>query len=201
MPVLFCNMKGVAFFLLCAFLLSACGNTKNATDAIESPKHTKRTKPQKKQPQKQQRLSKQQRKKYAALLHTSVDNITNHKLYLFIEKWWGVKYRYGGNSKEGVDCSGFAYLLYQEVYRQTIFRSSLQLFENSKLVKRSKHLREGDFVFFATNDKERSKTSHVGIYLVNDYFVHVSTQKGVTIDRLEDKYWKERFIGGGRVRD
>lgn len=182
--------RWLVFLFLCILTASSCGSSKTASHTSDKHKHAK-----------QQRLSKQQRKKYAALLHTSTDNITHHKLYLFIDEWWGVKYQYGGNTRQGIDCSGLTHLLYQEVYDRNIFRSSLQLFENSKLIKQVKHLREGDLVFFATNEKDRQKVSHVGVYLMNHYFVHVSTQKGVTINNLEERYWKDHWVCGGRVRD
>lgn len=190
MPAMLCKTRWLAFLLLCVLTASSCGSSKVASNT-----------PAEKKQSKQQRLSKQQRKKYADLLHTSSNKITHQKLYLFIDEWWGVKYQYGGTAKDGIDCSGFTYLLYQQVYGRKVFRSSLQLFENSKLIKHAERLKEGDLVFFATNDKDRQKVSHVGIYLMNHYFVHASTQKGVIINHLEERYWKERFLCGGRVRN
>ncbi len=57
-------------------------------------------------------------------------------------------------------------------------------------------MREGDLVFFKTNG---SSVSHVGVYLINDKFVHASTSSGVMISDLNETYWKKYYVGGGRV--
>ena len=56
-------------------------------------------------------------------------------------------------------------------------------------------LLQGDLVFFNT----RGGISHVGVYLGEGYFVHASTNNGVTLSRLDDPYYESRFISGGRV--
>ena len=53
--------------------------------------------------------------KYASLI--GVPAIENKKLYAFIDSWYGTKYKYGGMTKAGVDCSGFCNILYKEVYK------------------------------------------------------------------------------------
>ena len=55
---------------------------------------------------------------------------------------------------------------------------------------------EGDLVFFRVNSKQ---VSHVGIYLMNNYFVHASTSKGVMISNLNEEYWQKYFEGIGRI--
>jgi cell wall-associated NlpC family hydrolase len=57
-------------------------------------------------------------------------------------------------------------------------------------------LREGDLVFFNTAG---SDVSHVGVYLLNNKFVHAATSGGVMISDLNEKYWQPRFRGAGRV--
>ncbi len=60
---------------------------------------------------------------------------------------------------------------------------------------RQKNLEAGNLVFFKI-EKGR-KVSHVGVYLGNNKFVHASTSKGVRIDDMTDKYYKESYVGGG----
>ena len=59
------------------------------------------------------------------------------------------------------------------------------------------HLRPGDLVFFRFN---RHKISHVGIYIGHHRFIHApSAGKDVSIDNLNDPYWRYRFVRGGRT--
>jgi lipoprotein Spr len=61
---------------------------------------------------------------------------------------------------------------------------------------KKEELKEGDVVFFNIRTK---RISHVGIYLMNDFFVHSSSSQGVMISKLTDAYWKKYYAGAGRV--
>ena len=127
--------------------------------------------------------------KYAELLNVKPSEIQNVALYNFIDKWLGVKYVYGGTTKAGVDCSGFANILYQEVYQKTLPRSSSDIAKQLKNTSKN-NLSEGDILVF---DIDGKKNSHVGIYLMNNKFVHSSTSKGVIISSLELPYYQKSF--------
>jgi lipoprotein Spr len=128
---------------------------------------------------------------------TSKDNL---RLYTVASQWIGTPYRYGGNSRRGVDCSGFASILYQDVYGKRLMDSSANMLRyNCKKVRRS-GLREGDLVFFRTDRGNRKIPNHVGIYLKNDKFIHATTSKGVTISSLSEPYYLRAWITGGRVK-
>lgn len=133
--------------------------------------------------------------KYAQLLDVRVETVLNTDLFRFIEDWWGTPYVYGGKNKNGVDCSGFANSLLNQVFKTASGGSSAQLYDKSKKVGNAQ-MREGDLVFFKTNG---TSVSHVGVYLVNDKFVHASTSSGVMISDLNESYWKKYYVGGGRV--
>ncbi|MBI4929857.1 MAG: C40 family peptidase [Bacteroidetes bacterium] len=134
--------------------------------------------------------------KYTQLLGVSKENISNKKLYSFIDEWYGVKYKYGGKSKSGVDCSGFATILFKEIFGKNIMGSSASLYHQCTAISK-KDLQEGDLVFFRIESKE---ISHVGIYLQNNKFVHATTKAGVMIDDLNEEYYKKYFEGGGRIK-
>jgi len=134
--------------------------------------------------------------KYAKILQSQKSEVKNIKLYTFIDEWYGSKYKYGGLSKSGVDCSGFCNVLYSQVYNKKIQRTTSQL--SKKINKTSKsNLKEGDLVFFNVS---RKKNSHVGIYLKNNRFVHASSSRGVVISSLENPYYKKAYSKGGRLR-
>lgn len=120
-------------------------------------------------------------------------------LYAFVADWIGTPYRFGNNSKKGTDCSGFAYLLYLDVYDINISRSSSSsLMGKSQRVSRN-NLQEGDLVFFNINNRRGGRASHVGVYLKDDKFAHASTRQGVIISSLNEPYYKRTYIGAGRI--
>ena len=118
----------------------------------------------------------------------------------FIEDWYGTPYHYGGNSKEGIDCSGFASILMGTVYNiNNLPRSSQDQYDATSRVPVAE-LKEGDLVFFHTqkNDKHNEIT-HVGVYLLNHKFIHASIS-GVMISDLSQGYYFHHFVGAGRVK-
>lgn len=135
-------------------------------------------------------------RKYAEMLAVSPQDINNMPLYDFIEDWYGVSYRMGGNDKSGIDCSGFAQRLYEQVFGTDLLRTATEQFKTCKMVWDARDLQEGDLVFFKTHGK---RISHVGIYLANNFFVHASTSKGVIISSLNEDYWTRTYAGAGHV--
>ncbi len=118
----------------------------------------------------------------------------NAKLYAAIDEWYGTPYKYGGCSKEGVDCSCFVGSIFRSVYGVELHRVAADIQKDVKLIGRAQ-LREGDIVFFTNSN---GKVSHVGIYLRDDMFVHSSTSRGVMVSKLSNTYWNNHFFKGGR---
>lgn len=131
--------------------------------------------------------------KYALLLDVEVESISNAGLLSFIEEWSGTRYRYGGKTKEGIDCSAYSGALCNTVFGLNLPRTARDQYASCNKLKRDE-LQEGDLVFFNT----RGGVSHVGVYLANGYFTHASTSNGVMISNLDEGYYSKRFIGGGR---
>ncbi|OJW80970.1 MAG: hypothetical protein BGO69_19790 [Bacteroidetes bacterium 46-16] len=135
-------------------------------------------------------------KKYASMLGVLPNMLHNFSLYQFIDEWYGVRYRYGGTDKSGIDCSAFVQRLYEQVFGTDVVRTAFEQFQSVDLMKNINNLREGDLVFFRIH---RKRISHVGIYLVNNFFVHASLSQGVMISNLNEDYWQRFFAGAGRV--
>ena len=132
--------------------------------------------------------------KYAQLLDVDVEAVTNLILLKEIEKWLGTRYRYGGATEKGIDCSAYTGTLVHHVYGLVLSRTARDQYAGCiKLDK--EQLLQGDLVFFNT----RGGISHVGMYLGNGYFTHASTSIGVTISNLSETYWSKKFVSGGRL--
>ena len=134
--------------------------------------------------------------RYASELKVVPQDITAFVLYTFLDEWMGVRYRYGGDSHNGIDCSAFVRRLYDKVYSTDLVRTARDQFSSCILEKNKDSLSEGDLVFFKIRSK---RISHVGVYLKNNYFVHASSSQGVMISNLNDAYWTRYFVGGGIV--
>jgi lipoprotein Spr len=133
--------------------------------------------------------------KYAILVNVAVEEMYNTKLLQFIEDWYGTRYRYGGSTKQGVDCSYFSSNLVNSVFNISIPRTASEQYQQTEHIQKT-DLHTGDLVFFNT----RGGVSHVGVYLSNDKFVHASTSNGVMISSLNEEYYNKRFVGAGRPR-
>lgn len=169
--------------VLLLFFIVSCGTTKKSSHRAAGATH-----------QASKTNEKHILEKYETILDTHLDP-SSTELYTYIDKWMGVPYRYGGSTKSGTDCSGFAMNVYRDIYKITISHSSEKQYEECKHIK-GNHLHEGDLVFFRIN-KEK-KVSHVGIYLANNKFVHATTKKGVMIDDLSEPYYANTYVGAGK---
>jgi len=116
------------------------------------------------------------------------------KLYAQYGRWKGAKYRIGGLSRDGIDCSGFVQVTFRTQLGIVLPRSTELQAELGKGVGRSE-LRPGDLVFFKTGWFER----HVGMYLGRGAFLHASTSKGVTVSSLDEDYWKSAYWKSRRL--
>ncbi|UYA59953.1 Murein DD-endopeptidase MepS, Murein LD-carboxypeptidase [Pectobacterium sp. F1-1] len=108
--------------------------------------------------------------------------------------WKGVRYRLGGDSRGGIDCSAFVQRTFREQFGMDLPRSTYEQQEMGQKIQRNK-LRVGDLVLFRAGSTGR----HVGIYLGNDQFVHASTSSGVIISKMTEDYWNKRYQEGRRV--
>jgi cell wall-associated NlpC family hydrolase len=106
-------------------------------------------------------------------------------------KHLGEPYRYAGMSKRGWDCSGFVWTMYHRSLGIDLPRTADDMFHSGILLPLS-HARAGDLVFFKIG---KQRISHVGIYLRNNKFVHVSKSDGVIVSSLHDSYYRRYFVG------
>ena len=121
-------------------------------------------------------------------------NTVKQKLEKEFKKYKGVKYRYGGTTSRGFDCSGYVQRVYKEAFNINLPRTTKAMMKTGKKVSK-KNLKIGDLVFFHPT----RKYYHVGIYMGNGVFMHASSSKGVMKSRLDLKYWQRSYVTARRI--
>lgn len=111
-------------------------------------------------------------------------------------EWKGTRYRLGGNSKSGVDCSGFMQITFRDLFGIDLPRTTKDQAKEGERISKSE-LRTGDLVFFNTGRGPNGK--HVGVYVKNGQFLHASTKGGVIYSDLDSPYWSKAFWQARRL--
>jgi cell wall-associated NlpC family hydrolase len=113
------------------------------------------------------------------------------------KRFKGSRYKLGGASPKGFDCSGFTWYVYKKAAGMDITRGVEEQWKRGRSVSRGK-LRPGDLVFFE-NTFERG-LSHVGVFIRGDDFIHAENEKtGVVISSLESDYYRKHYAGARRL--
>jgi cell wall-associated NlpC family hydrolase len=110
-------------------------------------------------------------------------------------RYVGYRYRYGGASPAGFDCSGFTKYVYGRAGIYLSHSAAAQYYRGVHVSRAN--LQPGDLVFFA-NTYMRG-ISHVGIYVGNGKFINAANESvGVTISSLYSSYWAAHYYGATR---
>jgi len=115
-------------------------------------------------------------------------------LYGLFREWKGVPYRYGGTTKQGIDCSAFVAHTFRHGLGVELPRTVSAQSQRGQRIDRDE-LSMGDLLFFRTG----RSSEHVGIYLQRGEFMHASRRRGVMISRLSNRYWRAKFVQARRV--
>lgn len=112
----------------------------------------------------------------------------------------GVRYRFGGETKKGMDCSGLVYRALKE-HDISFPRVSYRMAEEGKRIKIQK-VQKGDLLFFDTQ-KRRRRINHVGLVVSVDAdeikFIHATSSRGVIVSSLREGYWNYAFVKATRI--
>jgi cell wall-associated NlpC family hydrolase len=118
------------------------------------------------------------------------------KMLMEILKYINTPYQFGGNSKNGIDCSAFTQRIYNSCSIKLLRSAREQYMQGIEITDRD-NLKFGDLVFFDT--RKTVKPGHVGIYLDDNLFVHASSKNGVIVTPFNSDYYSERFMGARRI--
>ncbi|WP_421773900.1 NlpC/P60 family protein [Gracilimonas sp.] len=115
-------------------------------------------------------------------------------LELAYNDWKGTPYLLGGSGYDGIDCSAFMQVIFEDYFGMQIPRTTREQLQAGKEVKKSQVL-TGDLVFFKTG----RTTYHVGVMINQEEFLHASTTNGVKISGLSHPYWLETYLTTKRI--
>jgi probable lipoprotein NlpC len=172
-------MKKIALILLLLVVFSSCKSSKRAVTAKSKTENN------------------DSRLKRASLNSTNAqaDKVVDYAL-----KFDGVRYKYGGTTKKGMDCSGLIVTSFNSE-NIALPRTTGDLSVTGDWVD-LKQVDKGDLLFFATQKNSRN-VNHVGIVTSTRdgfiEFIHASTSSGVMISNLVEKYWYFAFVQARRV--
>ncbi|EAR00526.1 C40 family peptidase [Maribacter sp. HTCC2170] len=112
----------------------------------------------------------------------------------------GVRYKYGGTTKKGMDCSGLLYVSFKE-HDVSIPRVSHEMANKGKRI-RVNQVEKGDLLFFKTTRRGK-KINHVGMVVTVENneikFIHASSSRGVIVSSLREGYWNYAFVKATRI--
>ncbi|MBT0606559.1 C40 family peptidase [Aequorivita echinoideorum] len=197
-------MKKVFAILFFSFLLISCGSTKNTgkipEEIIGSTTATK--KPVRKvKPNKNTRVTKTNTRKVEETEDTVNESPkdTRENIIEFSKTFLGTRYKFGGTTEAGMDCSGLVYTAFKKEDIE-LPRISRDMATKGILIS-YKDIEEGDLVFFRTSRK--NTITHVGLVVEakrgDVKFIHSTTRAGVIISSMEEKYWKDAFVEVRRI--
>jgi cell wall-associated NlpC family hydrolase len=129
------------------------------------------------------------------IIDSKADQIINTAL-----SYSGVRYKFGGTTTKGMDCSGLLYVSFGE-HDVKLPRTSFHMAEEGQRIT-VKNVEKGDLLFFKTS-RGSKRINHVGMVVGtnNDEitFIHASTSRGVIVSSLRDGFWNQAFVKATRI--
>lgn len=147
-------------------------------------------------------------KSFTAKERSSVQNYytdTTDAIVDYSRNYIGTRYRYGGTTPKGFDCSGFMVYIFKN-FNVNLPRTGTEQYKAYGDIPKD-NVKKGDLVFFAGRRKG-SRIGHVGMVVSDSIdengifqFIHSSTQHGVIISKSSEPYYASRYMSACRVFD
>ncbi|ULC60377.1 C40 family peptidase [Flaviramulus sp. BrNp1-15] len=176
-------MKKIAFFLILILSFSSCKSSKRAKNKKASSTE----------------IVKKRNNKEIVKNTESSKSKTEH-IIDYAKQFEGVRYKWGGTTKKGMDCSGLVYESFR-AYDVILPRISRDMAKRGDKIS-LKNVNKGDLLFFKTGNR-RNSINHVGLIVSirnnNIEFIHATTSNGVITSWLNETYWLNAFTEARRI--
>jgi peptidoglycan endopeptidase LytE len=117
-------------------------------------------------------------------------------LIAYAHKYYGNRYRRGGTTSAGFDCSGYTMTVFKHVGIKLPHTSAGQGLMGYSVAKQN--IQKGDLILFRGSNRRSARIGHVGIVISEKgepiKFIHSSTSAGVRVDMLNYPYYKNRYV-------
>lgn len=177
--IIYIFMKKIALLFILMLCFSSCKSKKRVVT-------------------KKSRTSKTYKKRNTSTTTASSKEIKN--IIDYAKSFTGTRYKYGGTTKRGMDCSG---LIVTAFGKENILlpRTTAELSKRGDWID-VKQVKEGDLLFFATKKNSRN-VNHVGIVTKSRpgyvEFIHSTSSRGVITSKLSERYWYQAYVQARRV--
>jgi cell wall-associated NlpC family hydrolase len=182
-------------YILVLLLITSCGSSKKTTASSKERKISVAAADNERRGVTKPSSTVVSKPKKATSYNTKADNIINTAL-----TFSGVRYKYGGTTSKGMDCSGLLYVSFAE-HDIKLPRTSIHMAEEGKKI-RIRDVEKGDLLFFKTQ-KRAKRINHVGMVVHVDgdeiKFIHSSSSRGVTVSSLREGFWNNAFVKATRI--
>lgn len=134
---------------------------------------------------------------FSATAQIDTSKTPYEQIQQFAKTWIGRKYRLGGHTEKGIDCSQLTKRFYKDVFNVKIGNNAQAQWNQVKKISKLE-MQPGDIMFFRSPDSPTGW--HCGIYIGNELFLHAANRaEGVKISSIDEPKYIKRFKGVGRI--
>ncbi len=134
---------------------------------------------------------------FSAVAQIDTTKTPYEQIQQFAKTWVGRKYKLGGHTEKGIDCSQLTKRFYKELFGVTIGNNAQAQWKQVKKID-PQAAQPGDIIFFRSPDSPTGW--HCGIYIGNEQFLHAANRaEGVKISSIYEPRYVKRLRGYGRI--